>query len=346
MVWTENHTAKHNPMLHAGFWVAWVLFFTLLQSLGQGGSSLPGWFVYYLITLPVFVIHTYLIAYWLVPKVFLQKRYMLFAAGVFLLLVVFSIIEMVLSNEFIFKLVYPSATPDSGYLNVGNVIVSGIGNHYIILVFIAIKIGKAWYHAQNIEEEEKQRNLEASIEIYSYQFRPRVMHRLMVLLECAIQNDIKKSPDLIISISSFLSAFLKENGKQKVWFSEEISLIKMYLEIFSTALPGRIRTEFTTAGDFTSLPVPCYLFLPVVDYALSLGKWCNSSCNCSVFVKEEDRHLCFSLNFSCEKKIDRQKNIDTEMLHRRLQQNSPGKVSLIEKIEDTNWKLEANVFFL
>lgn len=344
MDWTENHTAKHNLLLHAGFWTAWVIFFTLLQSLGQGGSSLPGWLVYYLITLPVFVIHTYLIAYWLIPTVFLRKRYLLFAAGVFLLLVVFSIIEMVLSNELIFKLVYPSATPETGYLNIGNVIVSGIGNHYIILVFIAIKIGKAWYRAQNIKEEEKQRNLEAAIEIYSYQFRPKVMHRLMVLLECAIQNDIKKSPDLIISISSFLSAFLKENSKQKTWFSEEISLIKMYLEIFSAALPQRIRTEFSATGDFTSIPVPGYLFLPVVDYALSLGKWCNSSCNCSVFVKEENRQLLFSLNLISEKKIDQQKNIDTEMLHRRLQKYSPGKVSLIEKIEDRNWKLEANVF--
>ncbi len=344
MVLTRHHIAGHNLWLHAGFWTTWVVFFTLLQSLGQGSSSLLMWLWYYVITLPVFVIHTYLVAYWLVPATFLKKRYGWFFAGLFLLLLVFSTLELVISNELIFEWMNPIMAANNGYLKPANVIISGIGNHYIILVFMSIKVGMAWYRAKANEEEEKHRNLETTFETYNYQFRPRVIYHLMVLLGCAIQKDVKRSSELIISVAGFLNEFLNENNKQEKMISREIRQLEMYLNIFSAALPGKIKTVFTAEGSFTSYPAPEYLFLPVVDHALSLVKWCNNPCRCSVSIREESMCLHFKMFLSSEKKIEQQENIDSDMLSKRLREKFSGNVNLTEEKGDTFWKLEADVF--
>lgn len=344
MVLRGLHIARHNLWLHTGFWITWVVFFTFLQSLGQGSSLLLMWLWYYLITLPVFVAHTYIIAYWLVPSAFLKRRYGWFVAGLILLLVVFSILELVLSNEIIFKRVNPLMTAGDGYLNPGNIIISGIGNHYIILVFMSIKVGMAWYRARATEEEEKQRNLETTIETYNYHFRPKVLYHLMVLLGCAIQKDIKKSSELIILVSGFLNEFLNEINKQPNNLLNEIKQLEMYLNIFSAALPGQVKTELTAEGNFESFPVPGYLFLPVVDYALSLGKWCNNSCSCSVFIREESMRLHFNMFLSSENKIEQQDNLDSVMLSKQLYERFADKVYLKEEKGDTFWNFEADVF--
>ena len=62
-----------------------------------------GWFSYYLITLPIFVAHTYLVAYVLVPN-FLNKRLVPIFIILFLLLFYgLSVLELILSNEFIYR---------------------------------------------------------------------------------------------------------------------------------------------------------------------------------------------------------------------------------------------------
>lgn len=344
MIWTKHHIARHNLWLHAGFWTAWVVFFSLLQSLGQDNSSLLIWFWYYLITLPVFAVHTYLVAYWLVPETFLKRRYGWFVAGLILLLVVFSVMELLISNEFIFKWLNPSMASDEEYLKPGNVIISGIGNHYIILVFMSVKVGTAWYHAQVTEQEEKQRNMETTLETYSYQFQPRVVYHLMLLLGCAIKKDLKKSSELIILISGFLNAFLNEKNRQEENLTKEIKLLEMYLEIFSAAIPDLVKTEFVSEGNFTEFQASDFLFLPVVDNALNSCKWCNNPCRCSVSIREENGNLRFSMYLSSEKKIDQPNDFDSEMLSTRLQNKFQGSISMTEEKSDTFWKLEADVF--
>lgn len=344
MSWLKYHTARHNPWLHAGFWAAWVVFFTLLQSLGQGSNSLLTWFLYYLGTLPVFVIHTYLIAYWLVPVAFWKSRYGWFITGLIILLLVFSAIELIMSNELVFEGGNPAMAADDGYLNPRNIIISGIGNHYIILVFMAIKVGKAWYGAKATEEEEKQRNLKTAIEIYNYQFRPKVIYHLMTLLECGIKKDIKKASGFIILISDFLNGFLNDKNNQEENLSEEIELIEKYIEIYASVLPDKIRTTYSSEGNFALFSAPGYLFLPIIDYAFSLGKWCNNVCSCSVFIREMNNDLLFSVCLSSEKKLCWQNSLDSEMLSKRLGKMFPDNVRLREEKGETFWKLEADVF--
>ena len=142
----KKHIDTKRVLLHVAFWLGWILSFTLIQSLGGGPRQYFVWLMYYLITLPIFLTHTYIVAYWLLPSTFFKGKIWLTLAGIFVLLVVFSVVELMVSNELVFRLFDKSKMFDPGYLNPANIIISGIGNHYIIMVFLAIKVWQSWYY--------------------------------------------------------------------------------------------------------------------------------------------------------------------------------------------------------
>lgn len=331
-------------MMHIGFWLTWVFGFTILQSLGQGYDSFFLWFRYYLITLPVFVVHTYIIAYWLIPITFYKKKYGLLVLGITVFLVVFSILELVVSNELVFKPYSPEKAFKPGFLNVKNIVISGIGNHYIILVFLAVKVGRTWYRAQNIKNEEQRLNEKTGFEIYQYQLQPRLMLHLMELLGYSIQKKPEIIPTLIITISDFLIHFLKENHTNWVPVTNETKLMNDFFDIHKMVLNNRLNGGINISGNLTSFVAPSLLFLPVLDFALISGRKCNDLFDCVVFLKEADRKLYFSLELWSEEEFNYCSNTDLEMLKRRLHYSFPGKYGVKEEIEKNFRMLQIEIF--
>jgi len=76
---------QNRSLRHLVFWLTWVVGFTFIKSFGESMEVYLGWFSYYLITLPIFIAHTYLVAYLLVPY-FLNRRLFPFFVVLFLLL--------------------------------------------------------------------------------------------------------------------------------------------------------------------------------------------------------------------------------------------------------------------
>ena len=76
---------QNRTLRHILFWVCWVVGFTFIKSFGRPFEIYLGWFSYYLLTLPIFVSHTYLVAYVLIPGFFNKKYYLIFT-GLFLAL--------------------------------------------------------------------------------------------------------------------------------------------------------------------------------------------------------------------------------------------------------------------
>ena len=114
-----HHLIHRRVTRHILFWTAWVLGFTFIKSFGMPLSIYAGWFVYYIVTLPIFVLHTYLIVYWLIPAYFRMKKYLLFSVFFIILFFMFSVLELVVSHEFIFKYFETGTRIIENYLSFG-----------------------------------------------------------------------------------------------------------------------------------------------------------------------------------------------------------------------------------
>jgi two-component system, LytTR family, sensor kinase len=344
MKWAVKHIANRQLMLHTGFWLAWIVSFTLLQSLGQGREWFYMWFRYYLITLPVFMAHTYLLVYWLVPLTFFKQRFLLLAFGVVVFLFVFSALELFVASQLVFNRFNLIHSPVENYLNFKNILISGIGNHYIILVFLAIKVGRDWQKAQNMKIAEQQWNEETKLEIWHYQFQPGIMLHLMEVLDFTNRTTPQKSPELIIQISNFLNNFLKKNYEVWTPLASEAELIENYLGIYVFALEQRIKKSITKAGNLNSFVVPPLLLLPAINFVLKSGMKCNDTIECTVFIEAENKKMYFLLEFWTEKLLPVNGNNPALMMQKRLQQSFPGKFKLREESEENFWMLELEIF--
>jgi sensor histidine kinase YesM len=345
MRWELKHIGKQRILLHSGFWLAWVVSFTVLQSLGQGIETFSVWLRYYVITLPVFIGHTYLIAYWLVPHTFYKNRYGLLIMGVLVLLPVFSVIELIISNELVFSF-YGSFSPDeTNYLNLKNIIISGIGNHYILLVFFAIKAGQEWYYSQIRKEQELEQNEKAELEIYHYQQQPRLILQLMDALQSTISQNPQKTPELIIHISNFFNLFLKESHADWRPLLAEINLMEKFLDINKLVTHNQLRGEIRLRGNLKPFVVPPFLFLPILGFAVKSGNGCNDSVECIVIIAGENRKLHLAVELRSNKKLKPAVNHDSEMLRMRVQHYFPGKFTLAEENDENFRKLQLEIFY-
>jgi len=302
------------------------------------------WVMYYLITLPIFVVHTYLIAYWLLPQTFFKGRYILFSVAIILLLFLFSVIELLVSNYLVFGLFDKQRMFGSGYINFQNILISGIGNHYIILVFLAIKAGGSWYRAENQREELLRSKVETELEISRYQLQPKMVLTLMKELEHITIQHPEKASDMIIKISNFLNGFLFESKEELIPLQMEVKLIDEFLNIHKHALGEKITSNFIISGNLKPFVVPPFLLLPILNSAIYLVYECNKTFESTVIIKVEKKYLLFSFSFWSDQEFSLTDNKNIELTRKRLKYNFPGKHRLIENIDDNFIEFSIEIF--
>lgn len=340
--YTKNRNRR--VLRHAAFWLVWILSFTVIQSLGYGSRQYFVWLMYYIITLPVFITHTYLIAYWLIPLVREKNNYILFLSVLFIFLMAFSVIELVVSNELVFKVFDVDKSFSPGYLNFKNILISGIGNHFIILVFFAIKAGRSLFFTKNRKEELLLSKMETELEIYRYQLQPRLILSLMEELDEITLRDAKKSPDMIIKISGFINRFLFEGKEELIPLQLDIELIRDFLEIHQQAVDDRLISNFIAEGNLKSFVVPPFLLLPFLNSAIKIVYQCNERFECNVIVKGEKKYLLYSFTFWSESEFQMNDDENIGITRKRLNYSFPGKFRLVEQVDENFREIILEIF--
>lgn len=345
MNFLSKHIDKRKLALHGLFWLTWIVSFTFIQSLGKETREYFVWFMYYLITLPIFVIHTYLIAYWLVPTFFFNRRYLLLVLGVLVLLIAFSVLELLVSNFLVFAVFDPSKMFAPGYLNLRNVLVSGLGNHYIIFVFLAIKAGYSWYDAENNKEELLLTKAETDLEIFQYRLQPRIILSLIERMEDLTESNPGKASEMIIKISGFLNRFLFEGKEEVISLQLDTELLEEFVDIHKLVLKERLKINFIVSGNLKPFVVPPLLLLPILNDAINLVNSCNNSFEMTVLIKTERKYLLYSYTLWSEDSFRLSDNNAIEITKQRLQYKFRGKHRLIENIDDNFREVSLEIFW-
>ncbi|MEN8116369.1 MAG: histidine kinase [Bacteroidota bacterium] len=331
-------------ILHSIFWFLWIVSFTFIQSLGEGTRAWFVWLMYYVITLPVFIAHTYLIAYWLVPETFFKRKYLHLALGFLILLIFFSVIELIVSNELVFKVFAPEKAFSPGYLNLQNILISGVGNHYIILVFLAIKAGRSWYSAESMKEQLMQTKMETELEIYRYQLQPKMILTLIQELEKISSEKQEVAPEMIVKISNFLNRFLFEGKEALIPLQLEVKLMDEFFEIHKQALGEKLTSNFIVSGNIKPIVIPPLLLLPFINSAIKLMYECNNSFESTVIIKAEKKYLLYSFSFWSESEFNLADDENSEITRRRLNYSFPGKHRLVENIDNNFREFSLEIF--
>jgi hypothetical protein len=250
---------------HFLFWVCWVFGFTFIKSFGQSSVVYFGWFFYYVVTLPIFIAHTYLVAYFLIPRYFSKKLWPVFIVLFALFFYGFSVLELILSNEIIFPW-YPTGSMITyPYLDIGNVIRSGVGNLYIVLVFLASRSVRNWQIADRQQKELIQSDLKQKVEDTITKVQPMMLLYSIDQIDRMVETS---SPDVTRAIaltSELLSELMMYHEELHHWFSREIELVRKLVDLVSLLKGAKPEVEFFISGDPGKIDLPPMILFSLVD---------------------------------------------------------------------------------
>jgi len=256
---------QNRSLRHLVFWLIWVVGFTFIKSFGESMEVYMGWFSYYMITLPIFIAHTYLVAYFLVPY-FLNKRlFPLFIIMFLLLFYGFSVLELLLSNEFIYQWYQTGTELGEDYLAPANVVMSGLGNLYIVLVFLAARTIRQWYYADTRSKELQHTELQQQMENAITRVQP---HMLLYAIDQIDRMVTESSPDVTKAIaltSELLNEVMIYHEEQNKLFSGEIELVRKLVALVSLLRESKPDVEYFVSGDPGLIQMPPMILFTIVD---------------------------------------------------------------------------------
>lgn len=256
---------KNRGLRHLVFWLIWVVGFTFIKSFGESMEVYLGWFSYYLITLPIFVAHTYLVAYFLVPW-FLNKRLFPIFIGLFIVFFYgFSVLELILSNRFIFQWYQTGTELLDNYLAPANVMTSGLGNLYIVLVFLAARTIREWYMAHTRSKELQHVELQQQMEDAITRVQP---HMLLYAIDHIDRMVEESSPDVTKAIaltSELLNEVMIYHEEKLKLFSGEIELVRKLVALVTLLRERKPDVEFFISGDLGQIKLPPMILFTIVD---------------------------------------------------------------------------------
>jgi len=256
---------QNRILRHLLFWCAWVVGFTFVKSFGEPAEYYLGWFSYYLLTLPIFIAHTYLVAYFLIPNFLNRRMIPLFIVFFLLLFYGFSVLELLLSNEFIYKWYALGIEIMENYLAPGNVIRSGLGNFYIVLVFLAARTIREWYYADSRSKELQHLELQQQMENAITRVQP---HMLLYAIDHIDRMVADASPDVtkaIVLTSEFLNEVMVYHEEKHKIFSREIDLVRKLVVLVSVLRNCKPDVEFFISGDPAQIKMPHMILFTLVD---------------------------------------------------------------------------------
>ena len=220
------------------------------------------------------MLFSYSIVYFLVPKFFKKKKYILFTIG---LLFVYAFIQflgfvntLVLLDSPVYEAIgyspeWLKATLRPGFIRL-------FGNPPLICgLFLSLKILKNW-HLEHLKSETlAKENANAELQLLKAQIHP---HFLFNTLNNIYSFSLHQSPQagtLVRKLSGMLSYMINECEEKLVPLEKELNLVQDYMGLEKVRYGKRLDMQIEIHGDFENKYIAPLLMIPFVENCFKHG---------------------------------------------------------------------------
>jgi len=243
---------------HILFWVVWYFFYTITYSVGVLEKYQ---FIQNLYLLPVRVIITYSLIYWILPKFLFTKRYLLFASLIALHAIIFGLaiyVVQALINGVRFQETLPFIRPL-------------VLNYQIPATAAAIYMFKRWYLIQQYTLTLEKEKIESELNFLKSQIHPHFLFNTLNNLYALTLKKSDKAPDMVIQLSHLLEYTLYSGNKTEVELQDELKQLIGYIDLEKLRFGKRLKTNIEITENVDGLMIAPLLLLPFVENSFKHG---------------------------------------------------------------------------
>lgn len=329
--------------VHFLFWIGVWFFYVYFFSYNSTDANFVTWFSSFL--LPVTMITTYFVVYYLIPKYLLLKKYALFA--------LYSVYTIIMSTWLILMTIFTSLLFLSN-LRIDNM--PPMSRNYIfvlILVYlIVLLVSFVNLLNHNFQTESKNKELENKIlatqlqlkdqelQFLKKQIHPHFLFNTLNTIYGFALKQSKNTPDIILKLSNLLDYILYQVNKPKVSLEEEIMHLKEYIALERIRFQDTLKVSFLTENTDDHKMVPPMLLIPFVENAFKHGNLIDGFLRVDIKIVLDNNSLRFQIKntVKSENEPHKKPGIGLENIKKRLDLIYPKQYELSVKAEE-GWYL-------
>jgi sensor histidine kinase YesM len=260
--------------LHLFFWMLVYLFFIVFYGRSSRDYGTTIFFVSML--LPLSIITTYFLNYFIIPRYLFSKKY-----GKFVLFVFYTFVVSIWLEVFISLVVFILITNyQADQMNPSSFdgLLLMVGLYFIIIIAVAIKLVRRSFQMQKRNTELDKRGFqmelklkEAELKLLKAQIHPHFLFNTLNNLYGLTLEKSDEAPKLVLQLSEILDYILYRCDEKLVLIGEELAILKNYIEIEKVRYSGKFTLKAIFPEQTGGLKIAPLLLLPFVENAFKHG---------------------------------------------------------------------------
>ena len=329
---------------HLLFWIVIYNFYAYF--LGYGSSNTQYVKLFSAFLMPITILVSYFLIYYLIPNYLLTKKYLYF--------ILYSIYTLILSVFLIILSIMYGLLYSEGYKNVGNsapltktlpFIVLGV--YFVVLIIVSFSLIMYNYKSIVSNENLKNKILQTQLQIKDQELRFLKMqihpHFLFNSLNTIYGFALKKkdeAPEMILKLSNLLDYILYQIEKPQVLLMDEINHLLDYVSLEKMRFHDTLEVETKIEVSNNTTQTAPMLLIPFVENAFKHGDIINGSLKVEISIKTEGNKLFFEIENTSIKENKTNKGIGLENIEKRLEMLYANKHLLETKQTDNSFKVK------
>jgi sensor histidine kinase YesM len=316
---------KYRLLRHLIFWLVQIPVFSFLFKLP--GTSYWHMHIMSALWIPAFILYSYPIMYWLIPRYLLPEKYLVFA----LLLMAWAVAGYFLNYLFRLYVLFP-VSDQLQYSAVKN---PWAATSYLAMNVMAgfacmIVLFEYWIKKQKeylVAEKEKAM---AELQLLKAQVHPHFLFNTLNNIYAFSLENSSKTPQMILKLSSLLSYMLYDCKASEVLLEKEMEIMNNYIDLEKERYGTRLEISVNMEGDMSNKYIAPLLILPFLENAFKHGAaeqlekpWLSMD----ISVRQQMLR-CKVVNSKNEMSLTGKNGIGIENVRKRLAYLYPGKHDL------------------
>ena len=288
-------------LLHLIFWIAVWFFFVYFFSYNSTNIEYVTWFSSFL--LPVTMITSYFMVFYLIPKYLLSKNYKLF--------ILYSFYTLIFSTYLIVITILGSFIFLSNFKIMNMPPMSRNYTFVLILVYLVVAIISFVsmlnhnFKTLSKNKELENRILETQLQLKDQelqylkkQIHPHFLFNTLNTIYGFALKQSENTPEIILKLSNLLDYILYQVNKPKVSLKEEILHVKEYIELEKIRFQDTLKVIFTYNEISPKIQIAPMLLIPFIENAFKHGSLINGFLQIEVQINVIKNKLIFSIKNS------------------------------------------------
>lgn len=260
--------AYYRILWHLAFWASYVVYRSVI--FGLLNRSIQRSFIISIIELPSYLLVTYLVLYWAIPRFLKVAQYNWFLATMLGIVVLGGISNYLM--RYIFQFLYvekpaPFIEDNAFFLLCWCIFYTTLAAS----VAISAKLIKDWYVDQQIQKRLIQEKVAAELKFLKAQINPHFLFNTLNNLYGLTLKNSSRAPEVVMRLSQLMHYMTYDSNQDRVPLEKEIEHLRNYIELERLRYGDKLKLNFIISGDLQHRYIAPLLILPFVENAFKHG---------------------------------------------------------------------------